>query len=529
MKIILNFAKKISLFIVVFLLYSLVATILLFSVRGNLGNPVSVELSETFWKEDGPFELSPERGRYGLLYSLIEDKSLYFSVNLARFIAPDLGYINERYVSLFPPAVSFVAVPGYLIGKYFEMSQVGAFVTITLFAFTNLLLISKIVVLITKNRIIGILSGMIFLFATPAYAYGVNLYQHHISTFLILFSILILISTKKIWPLFIVWFLCAMSIPVDYPNLFLMFPIGVFALFRIVKIIKTKDDVNIKININIYSVLTFIGLVLPILFFGWFNQNSYGNPFQFSGTVPSARAIDDNGKPTAPKGFDFEDVEKYINPDKQEKTTLNFFESRDILNGIYLHTASPDRGIIYFTPVMLVGLIGIIILQKKKNEYLPMLVGVVFSNLVLYSMWGDPWGGWAFGSRYLIPAYSILAIFTGVALSEFRRKWLFLALFYPILIYSVLVNTLGALTTSANPPKVEALALEAISGKRERYSYDRNWEFLTSGRSKSFVFQTWAKNYVGSVTYYYIISGTIILLTTSLLILAIIKKDENKN
>ncbi len=517
--------KKILLFLSKILFFVMVATILTFSVRGNIGNPKSSDLITTFWKNGGPFELSPERGRYGLLYSLIEDKSFYFSVDLARFIAPDLGYINNKYVSLFAPAVSFIVAPGYLIGKYFGASQVGSYLVISVFALINCYFISKIVSKITENNLAGYLSGLTFLLATPAYAYGVNLYQHHISTFLILSSLLILMSTQKVWPLFFVWFLCAMSIPVDYPNLFLMFPIGLYALFRIIKIVRSED--NVKVNVNILSVLTFTGLVLPILFFGWFNQNSYGNPLQFSGTVPSARAIDENGKPTAPKGFDFENVEKYLDPNKQEKSTLNFFESRDILNGVYLHVLSPDRGIVYFTPIILIGIFGIYLLNKSKNEYFPVFIGIIFADLVLYSMWGDPWGGWAFGSRYLIPAYSILAIFIGVALSEFRRKWLFLIVFYPLLVYSILVNTLGALTTSANPPKVEALPLEALSGKRERYSYDRNWEFLTSGRSKSFVFQTWAKNYVDSVSYYYLVSGAIIFLTTSLFILLITKKYEN--
>lgn len=527
MKINFDIIKKILISILKILLSAIVAAILVFSVRGNLGNPKSSQLTDTLWRDGGPFELSPERGRFGLLYSLVEDKSFYFSVDLARFIAPDLGYLNEKYVSLFAPAVSFIATPGYLIGKYFGASQVGSYLVIAIFAFANYFLVSKIVLKITSNKIAGILSGLVFLFATPAYAYGVNLYQHHISTFLILSSILILMSTQKVWPLFFVWFLCAMSIPVDYPNLFLMFPIGVYALLRIIKVFRNGDI--LKINVSLLSILTFLGLVLPILFFGWFNQNSYGNPLQFSGTVPSARAIDENGKPTAPKGFDFENVEKYLNPEKQEKSTLNFFESRDILNGMYLHIASPDRGVVYFTPVILFGIFGLYLMNKSKNEYLPVFVGIVFSNLILYSMWGDPWGGWAFGSRYLIPAYSIMAIFVGVALSEFRRKWLFLVLFYITFIYSILVNTLGALTTSANPPKVEALPLEAVSGKRERYSYDRNWEFLTSGRSKSFVFQTWGKNYVDSVTYYYIVSGTIIFLTTSLLVLLMLKRNENKN
>jgi len=135
MKINLNIIKKISISILKILLSAIVAAILVFSVRGNIGNPKSNEITDPFWREGGPFELSPERGRFGLLYSLVEDKSFYFSVDLARFIAPDLGYLNEKYVSLFAPAVSFIATPGYLIGKYFGASQVGSYLVIAIFAF----------------------------------------------------------------------------------------------------------------------------------------------------------------------------------------------------------------------------------------------------------------------------------------------------------------------------------------------------------------------------------------------------------
>lgn len=509
--------------IIQYLLAILVVVILAMSVRGEYGNPISNELTRDEWMTNGPFELSPERGRFGLLYSLVEDDSYFFSVDLARFIAPDLGYLNNKYVSLFAPAVSYITIPGYLLGKLFGLSQVGSFFIISVFATINCLLIIQIVKKFTNNNTASKLSGLVFLFATPAYAYGVNLYQHHISTFLILCSLSILLTTRKIWPMFFVWFLCAMSIPVDYPNLFLMFPIGLFALDRIIKFRTNYSSIKLY---YLKIMFTFIGLVIPILFFMWFNYNSYNNPLQFSGTVPSAAAIDNEGKPTAPKGFNFENIEKYLNPDIQKKSTLNFFKPRNLINGLYLHILSPDRGIIYFTPVILVGILGIVILQKRKNEYLPMLLGIVFANITLYSMWGDPWGGWAFGSRYLIPSYAIMSLFIGVALFEFKKKWLFLILFYLLLVYSIGVNTLGAITTSANPPKVEALPLEAITGRRERYSYDRNWEFLTSGKSKSFVFQTWGKNYVNSVQYYYIISGTIVTLVTILMVGLIIKKHE---
>jgi hypothetical protein len=91
-----------------------------------------------------------------------------------------------------------------------------------------------------------------------------------------------------------------------------------------------------------------------------------------------------------------------------------------------------------------------------------------------------------------------------------------LLVFIILFSYSTAINTLGAITTSAIPPQVEVLALEKLSGTVQRYTYKRNWEFLTAGNSKSFVFQTVAKNYMTSEEYFEILAGIIILAGISL-------------
>ena len=141
-------------------------------------------------------------------------------------------------------------------------------------------------------------------------------------------------------------------------------------------------------------------------------------------------------------------------------------------------------------------------------------------------MWGDPWGGWAFGSRYLIPSYAILSIFVALLLTYWRKNILFLALFIILFGYSVAVNTLGAITTSAMPPQPEVLNLEKISGIVQRYTYQRNWEFLIAGNSKSFVFQTFARKYVTSEQYFEILAGLIILAGLSLTIFLKLQKGK---
>src|SRR6185369_14413724 len=97
MKLFKKIIKKLSLVPLILLM----VIVMFASLRGNFGNPKSSELTQKKWLDDGPFELSPERGRFALTYSLLEDRSFYFSIPVAQFATPDLGFTNGKYVSLF--------------------------------------------------------------------------------------------------------------------------------------------------------------------------------------------------------------------------------------------------------------------------------------------------------------------------------------------------------------------------------------------------------------------------------------------
>jgi len=143
---------------------------------------------------------------------------------------------------------------------------------------------------------------------------------------------------------------------------------------------------------------------------------------------------------------------------------------------------------------------------------------VLFLNIITYTMWGDPWGGWAFGARYLIPGYAILSIYLSILISNIKSEYLLT----PILIlylYSSYVNTAGVLTTNSIPPKVQVLNLEAQSGKEEKYNYLRNLDLLFIGKSKSFVFNEYFNNFLTASQYFTVIYGTTAVVTSGVLII----------
>ena len=515
--------------ITVFVLLS--GLIFVFGVRGLPGNPdISTIHASHQWVKDGPLELSPERGRYALLYSIVEDKSLHFSVPVAILATPDLG-MNEagKYVSLFAPGVSFLIIPGYLLGKMLGASQVGAYLVISLFAILNMLLIRSMALRLGASYFPALVGALTFGFATPAFAYGVNLYQHHFSVFVMLLSLYLLIRFKGAWVFACVWLLCSLSVVIDNPNLFLMLPIGLYALAQLGKawygeVVRKGATWKDMIRSVRYGV-TFFALFIPLGFFFWYNHAAYGHPLQLPGTLRGVDEIGADGKPVTENTYEkevltAEQIRSQREGSSKEKTAVGFFETRNLYEGFRTHFVSLDRGILSFAPVMLLGLVGLALLYRKQRGIAALIIGVIGMNVLTYSMWGDPQGGWAFGSRYLIPTYALLALGLSFGFSEWKWKTWFLVAFIPLFIYSAWVNSLGAVTSSANPPKVEVLSLEKQSHHEQKYTFMRNWEYLHQKYekvgSKSFLYQAGLKHYVTALQYQSIVFG-LVLLTGALL------------
>jgi hypothetical protein len=307
-----------------------------------------------------------------------------------------------------------------------------------------------------------------------------------------------------------------------------MFPVGVFALLRLWETIQIGEDTRGKARKALTAILTLVAFLPPLGFFVWYNQAAYHHPFQLPGTLESVNEIGPDGRPSRESAYEKQiltedQLQSKSNRDATEKTAVGFFQTRNLYNGFFVHFLSPDRSVIWFTPVILLGIIGLALLYGRERQMAALIIACIGVNVLLYSMWGDPWGGWAFGSRYLIPTYALLAIGLAFALSRWRFSLVMLVLFIPLFIYSEWVNTLGAVTSLANPPQIQVLALEKQSGHEQKYTFMRNWEFLTGKYqpnigSKAFLYQSWAKGTVTARQYHGVIFSLGILALLSVLV-----------
>lgn len=520
-------------------IFLLCGVVLALSLRGLPGTPDIVTLNSDAWTKGGPLELSPERGRFALLYSIVEEKSLTFSVPVARLATPDLAITEEGvYASLFAPVVSFLAIPGYLFGTMLGASQVGAYAVIALFVLANIFLIRGIAVRLGAEPFAATFAGLTFGFATPAFAYGVNLYQHHVSTFLLLSSLYLLLRFHNIWSLAYVWFACALAVVVDNPNLFLMLPIGAYSLWLMwqVSTVAGKNGRQIRWPHAFLSLLTFLSMIFPIAFFLWYNQAAYGDPFQLPGTLRGVDEIGPDGRPAKENTYEKETgvlsvADENDSGASREKTALGFFETRNLYNGFYIHFLSPDRGILWYAPVVFLGIVGLSLIYRRRHDVTAIILATTGVNILLYSMWDDPWGGWAFGSRYLIPTYALLSLGIAFILSHWKHRLIAVMLFAPLFIFSLWVNSLGALTTSANPPQVEVLALEKQSGHEEKYTFLRNYEYLHEKYqkigSKAFVYQSGAKRYLSAPEYHMIVFTLLLFIAGLVAVQGVLSRRES--
>ncbi|OGH10559.1 MAG: hypothetical protein A2857_06730 [Candidatus Levybacteria bacterium RIFCSPHIGHO2_01_FULL_36_15] len=510
--------KKNNIFIYILILISVLLYV--FTLRGIYGNPNGNMIKNNLDQATRPFELSPERGRYILSMSLADNKSFSLSQTLADAAYPDVGYYQGRFYINFAPGISLISLPFYLIGKYFNLSQMFSFFSISIFALLNIFLLFKI----SKNLFklpdwISVFVSIVFAFASTSWSYAITLYQHHVTTFFIISSFYAVWKYKQnkkrsfFWAIFI-WFNYALAILIDYPNAILMLPIMIYFFLSSFKISKLKE--KIQINFRLGIVLTSFIFILITGLHGYYNFVNFGGWNKVSGGLVSYKIIKEQ------KLLNKQSGKIVIEQMKEKKDNSGFFKEERIPFGIYELLIAPDKGIFVFSPIFILALVGIFFTIKQVNLEKAILLATVGVNLFLYSSWGDPWGGWAYGPRYLIISMAVLSIFIGIFLHKIKFKLLGKIVTFVLFAFSSAVALLGALTTNAVPPKIEADYLNM------KYGFMLNIDFLKNNRSGTFVYSHFLSDNLSLINYFLIIFAVLLLMAFIVLfILPKIEKNEN--
>ena len=465
------------------------------TLRGIPGNLDTAKTWAASRQELGPFESSRERVFFVQLLAYHETGRMELTREMADVGAPDVGYSSGHFYSLLPVGLPLIIYPFFLLGLHFNLAQVFTFFSISLFAVGSMILLFKIAHDIFKlSSSLSFLASIIFGFATTAWSYSITLYQVLITVFLLLLSFYSVSKYREekkyswFWAT-LIWGSYALSIFIDYPNAILFLPIIVY--FLISSFIVTQELSLLRIRFRSTILFTSIIFVTIMGYHLYSNHINYGN----WKTLTNIFVRYDRG---------YEDLQKKLqnqteNP--EEKLSSGFQEKR-IPYALFVLLFSSNRGLFFFSPILILGVLGIFI--KKIDTNMIILLVLVFVNLLFYASFSDFWGGRTYGPRYLIPSMAMLSIFSVLWINHVKNKFLSYSFASILLVYSIAVALLGALTTNM------LWHWEEYNTISKNFDYSFNLELLKANKSGSFVYNTYLAGKISLVEYFFIIYGMLL-------------------
>ncbi len=453
-----------------------VFVLLLLLLKGTFGS--GLQQATTLSTPGNAFESSIVRGRYALTLSLAENGAFTFSRPIAEFAAPDVAYLGQgKFASMFPPGIGVLAVPFYVVGR---MANAGQLVTMSLpllLTVLNVFLLFRVCRAFGFDQAVSALTGLIVTLGTAVLPYSTQLVQHQVALAVVLGMMRVSLLPQTIRRRILLWGIASASVVFDWPNAVLVLP---FLLLDIRNMVVRHGKFSLQTMLRDILFL-FSAVGVPLTGFAIYNSIANGNPFQIGQFAPS--------------------VTQFPNPFSWLWALLfshigAAFQFTRIPFGLWVLGGSTERGVLFFAPVMLLSLLGIMSLWRKYPIVVTAQITSIALTLGLYSSFGDVWGGAAFGPRYLIPVFGLAAPFLASALHTWRKTRWFTGILSVTLLWSVGINMLGAVTTVLLPG-AEDLATGGLGS-----TLLPAWEVLATGQMGSFLYRLGLQYIVPGIGFY---------------------------
>lgn len=331
------------------------------TLRGVIGNPTPEEIVNDLSLRGLPFESSLARGRFAQTMAIAEDQTFHLTNGKELIATPDLGYYDGRFYSLFPPGISILSVPAYILGKSINASQITVYAFLALIASVNGLLIYAISRLLKAPKWASFFAAIAFNLGTTAWPYAISIAQHNTTVLLLLTTFLGGLISKKHWSGFILaWTAFGAALFVDYINALLFLPAILFVSLQAVNINqKSLDKLKLKVRLSlVYSIIPFL---LIGLIHGYYNWKNFDSPTTI-GTSVFQRAQTQQ---------DIQELQLQQPEETETRKAHNvtgFFNAKNIPQGLYVLLVSRGRGILLYAPIVLIGFIGLIKLASQQKN-----------------------------------------------------------------------------------------------------------------------------------------------------------------
>ncbi len=345
------------------------------------------------------FRNTNEYSRFFLTRALVEYRTLSIDPLLRIHDTQDKSRYRGNHYSNKAPASSFLAVPAYLAVRLGE--ETGNFDLpdgLTLYLITALTVsIPAVLFLFLLFRFWSAFTGdiptrraiLVLLGAgTMSWPYSTMFYSHIPAAISLMWSFILIFSRRDSSPgwrrLFGAGFLCGMAFALEYPTVLIAAGIFCYALSLPGSPSRSRR-----------AIFFLLGTALPTGLTLYYHNLCFGGPFQFPyyhETYPAfalahQRGIAGVSLPTGPE------------------------ELRQFLIRLRRLLISPYRGIFFYSPFLVFGIIGIIkmIRQRIWRREGVLFIGLTVLYLLFLAAFSDWEGGWSMGPRHLIPLLPFLA------------------------------------------------------------------------------------------------------------------------
>lgn len=456
-------------------------------VKGERGS--GLEQAGELVNQGEVFESSISRGRYALTLSLTEEGRWDYSQEKADFAAPDAAMADRgKLVSIWPPGVAVVAAPFYLLGKQLGAGQLAVGLSQVLLAGVCMTLIYRLTVRVGLPKRVGFFSALLFIFASNALAYTVVLAQHLLTTAVVLGLLNVCLAKRSAAKQVVFWSLYGAGIMIDIPNVALMLPIAGYLIFTdLIEFRESGEEIGVRVNYG-------SGIAAGLIILAWITMMGYYN-YLATGSVDKIGQL-------LPRYTVGKLVENEVGGESDGILEPLSVEKMPMGLGVLLF--GWERGLLTYFPVFLLGVFGLKYLFEKNRGWGYLFAGFIVTNFSLYAMFGDVWGGWAFGPRYVIPALALMSVLVGAALASYYKKMWFELLIIGATIYSVLLAILGALTTTLIPPAREAAGYGLDATKMVMVDY------LREKKLDSYIYKNYLSGYLSGIEFYEVLCGVIL-------------------
>jgi hypothetical protein len=333
------------------------------------------------------------------------------------------------YYAALAPGTAFLTLPFASIGFVLDGGFAGGFGNALLFsefsiALTNGIatyLVYKVARLFFGERTSYFLA-FAYAFSTISWPFATFLFQSDPSAMFDLLAVYfaLLIAKSKGAGRVRDWVFCGFSVAaglaIDYINAILIPILIGYLLFTLLRQRNLESKLKLGINTTLFFLSSFVGVLLIAIY----NQIAFNNFFTSSEQL-------------------------YLG----SSTFFGVFGT-PLYYGLALNLFSPFRGLLFFCPILILGVAGLVKMIRAPGEvgYDGVFLLAIFCGLVFpYSKWYDITGGISFGPRFLIPSIPFLLIPAGFFIDGARKKWI-KATSYALYAIGVFMNGIAGLVTA---------------------------------------------------------------------------------